>query len=48
MSSNGGYDLGFISQQAFTMLVLMTIFSTVITTPWLQRWLPGVAVAGRH
>ncbi len=47
---NIGYDLGVISQQMFTMLVLMAIFSTVITTPGLRRWLPriGVAVAGRH
>ena len=47
---NVGYDLGVISQQVFTMLVLMAIFSTVITTPGLRRWLPkmGVAVAGRH
>ncbi len=47
---NIGYDLGVISQQVFTMLVLMAIFSTVITTPGLRRWLPkiGVTVAGRH
>jgi Kef-type K+ transport system membrane component KefB len=47
---NVGYDLGVISQQVFTMLVLMAIFSTVITTPGLRRWLPkmGVVVAGRH
>ena len=47
---NVGYDLGVISQQVFTMLVLMAIFSTVITTPGLRRWLPkmGVAVVGRH
>jgi Kef-type K+ transport system membrane component KefB len=47
---NVGYDLGVISQQVFTMLVLMAIFSTVITTPGLRRWLPkmGVAVAARH
>jgi Kef-type K+ transport system membrane component KefB len=47
---NVGFDLGVISQQMFTMLVLMAIFSTVITTPGLRRWLPkmGVAVAGRH
>jgi Kef-type K+ transport system membrane component KefB len=46
---NVGFDLGVISQQVFTMLVLMAIFSTVITTPGLRRWLPGigVAVAGR-
>ncbi|OYW36611.1 MAG: sodium:proton antiporter [Hydrogenophilales bacterium 12-61-10] len=47
---NVGFDLGVISQQVFTMLVLMAIFSTVITTPGLRRWLPkmGVAVAVRH
>ena len=47
---NVGFDLGVISQQVFTMLVLMAIFSTVITTPGLRRWLPkiGVAVAARH
>ncbi|MDZ7596296.1 MAG: cation:proton antiporter [Thiobacillus sp.] len=47
---NVGFDLGVISQQVFTMLVLMAIFSTVITTPGLRRWLPkmGVAAAGRH
>jgi Kef-type K+ transport system membrane component KefB len=47
---NVGFDLGVISQQVFTMLVLMAIFSTVITTPGLRRWLPkmGVAVAERH
>lgn len=46
---NVGYDLGVISQQVFTMLVLMAIFSTVITTPGLRRWLPqmGVAVGRR-
>jgi Kef-type K+ transport system membrane component KefB len=37
---NVGYDLGVISQNVFTMLVLMAIFSTVITTPALRRWLP--------
>jgi len=47
---NVGYDLGVISQQVFTMLVLMAIFSTVITTPGLRAWLPkiGVTVASRH
>jgi len=47
---NVGFDLGVISQQVFTMLVLMAIFSTVITTPGLRKWLPkmGVSVAGRH
>jgi Kef-type K+ transport system membrane component KefB len=37
---NVGYDLGVISQNVFTMLVLMAIFSTVITTPFVKRWLP--------
>jgi Kef-type K+ transport system membrane component KefB len=41
---NVGYDLGVISQQVFTMLVLMAIFSTVITTPGLRRWLPKIGV----
>jgi Kef-type K+ transport system membrane component KefB len=42
---NVGYDLGVISKQMFTMLVLMAVFSTVITTPILRRWLPA-ALAG--
>jgi Kef-type K+ transport system membrane component KefB len=33
---NVGYDLGVIPQSVFTMLVLMAIFSTLITTPSLQ------------
>jgi Kef-type K+ transport system membrane component KefB len=37
---NVGYDLGVISRQVFTMLVLMAVFSTVITTPLPRRWLP--------
>lgn len=41
---NVGYDLGVISQPVFTMLVLMAVFSTVITTPGLRRWLPGLAI----
>ena len=47
---NIGYDLGVISRQVFTMLVLMAIFSTVITAPGLRAWLPkiGVAVATRR
>lgn len=36
---NIGYDLGVISKNVFTMLVLMAIFSTVITTPALRRYL---------
>ena len=47
---NVGYDLGVISQSMFTILVIMAIFSTVITTPLLRRWLPlvGHAVPGRR
>jgi Kef-type K+ transport system membrane component KefB len=42
---NIGFDLGVISQNMFTMLVLMAIVSTVITTPGLRRWLPGAGIA---
>ena len=38
---NVGYDLGVISQNMFTMLVIMAVFSTVVTSPCLRRWLPG-------
>lgn len=38
---NVGFDLGVIGPEVFTMLVLMAIFSTVVTTPALRRWLPG-------
>ena len=44
---NVGFDLGVISQSMFTMLVLMAIFSTVITTPALRRWLPGAIPSHR-
>jgi Kef-type K+ transport system membrane component KefB len=37
---NVGLDLGVISQNMFTMLVIMAIVSTVVTTPGLHRWLP--------
>lgn len=39
---NVGFDLGVIGREVFTMLVLMAIFSTVVTTPALRRWLPGL------
>ena len=42
---NVGYDLGVISQQMFTILVIMAIFSTVITSPLLRRWLPAIGIA---
>lgn len=41
---NVGYDLGVISQQMFTILVIMAIFSTVITSPLLRRWLPRIGI----
>ena len=41
---NVGFDLGVISQQMFTMLVLMAIVSTVITAPALNAWLPAVGL----
>jgi len=42
---NVGLDLGVISRELFTMLVIMAIVSTVITSPGLRRWLPGVGIA---
>lgn len=42
---NVGYDLGVISQQMFTILVIMAIVSTVITTPMLRRYLPRAEVS---
>lgn len=43
---NVGFDLGVIGPEVFTMLVLMAIFSTVVTTPALRRWLPGTPAPG--
>ena len=43
---NAGYDLGVISQKMFTMLVIMAIFSTVITTPALRHYLSKKLPAG--
>jgi Kef-type K+ transport system membrane component KefB len=40
---NVGFELGLIGREVFTMLVLMAIFSTVITTPLLRRWLPQLS-----
>lgn len=39
---NIGLDLGVISPTVFTMLVIMAIFSTVITTPVLRKKLPAI------
>lgn len=44
---NVGRDLGVISQNVFTMLVLMAVFSTVVTTPCLRAWLPKTRLAGQ-
>lgn len=41
---NVGYDLGVISPNMFTMLVIMAIVSTVITTPLLRVWLPRTGI----
>ena len=46
---NIGYDMGVISRNVFTMLVIMALVSTVITTPVLRRYLHrigGVMSAG--
>jgi len=37
---NVGLEMGMIGRQVFTMLVLMALFSTVVTSPALRRWLP--------
>jgi Kef-type K+ transport system membrane component KefB len=46
---NIGYDLGFLPQRTFTMLVIMAVGTTVMTGPLLQRLLPrmGHAVVER-
>jgi len=43
---NVGFDLGVISRQMFTMLVLMAVVSTVVTTPLLRAWLPKALPGG--
>jgi Kef-type K+ transport system membrane component KefB len=42
---NVGLDLGVISPKVFTMLVIMAIFSTVITTPALRYYLPRAGLS---
>jgi Kef-type K+ transport system membrane component KefB len=37
---NIGYDLGFLPQRTFTMLVIMAVGTTIMTGPLLQRLLP--------
>jgi Kef-type K+ transport system membrane component KefB len=41
---NVGLDLGVISQQMFTILVLLALVSTVITTPALRFYLPRAGI----
>ena len=43
---NVGLEMGMIGRQVFTMLVLMALFSTVITSPALRRWLPRLQADG--
>jgi K+:H+ antiporter len=38
---NIGFDLGFIPQNVFTMLVIMAVVTTVMTGPLLRKLLPG-------
>jgi Kef-type K+ transport system membrane component KefB len=40
---NVGLDLGVISQQMFTILVIMSVVSNVITTPIVRHYLPRVS-----
>jgi Kef-type K+ transport system membrane component KefB len=42
---NVGYDLGFVPQKAFTMLVIMAVATTIMTGPLLQYLLPRM---GHH
>jgi Kef-type K+ transport system membrane component KefB len=37
---NIGFDLGFIPQPVFTMLVIMAVITTVMTAPLLRVFLP--------
>jgi Kef-type K+ transport system membrane component KefB len=43
---NVGFDLGVITQKMFTMLVIMAIFSTVITTPALRHYMSRASLRG--
>ena len=45
---NVGYDLGVISQQMFTMLVIIAIVSTVITTPAVRHYLPRAGLGAEY
>ena len=39
---NIGFDLGFIPQNVFTMLVVMAVATTIMTAPLLRVLLPRV------
>lgn len=45
---NIGYDMGFIPQKVFTMLVIMAVATTVMTGPLLRHLLPRVGHAIPH
>jgi Kef-type K+ transport system membrane component KefB len=45
---NVGFDLGFIPQNVFTMLVIMAVFTTILTAPVLRRLLPRMGHAVPH
>ena len=44
---NLGFDLGVISPQMFTMLVIMAILSTLVTVPALRHYLPRAGIVLR-
>ena len=45
---NVGYDLGFLPQKAFTMLVIMAVVTTVMTGPLLRVLMPRAGYAVPH
>jgi Kef-type K+ transport system membrane component KefB len=45
---NVGFDLGFIPHNVFTMLVIMAVFTTILTAPVLRRLLPRMGHAVPH
>jgi hypothetical protein len=40
-----GYDMGFIPQKVFTMLVIMAVVTTVMTGPLSRALLPRAAMS---
>jgi Kef-type K+ transport system membrane component KefB len=45
---NVGYDLGFLPQKTFTMLVIMAVATTIMTGPLLQYLLPRMGHTARE